>query len=191
MRRALPIAAPLAALVALALAGCASARRTTTATAPAQASAFPVPLPAGTVLAYAVRQTPLVLSGIRRPAATASTIQTRVLGRARTVAISCRTSAPPRALGTISSAQATAWARLLDAGHVASARSDPVSPTHRGFWFARLGRVVDLDFARHVRRAPCTGTDCAAALHIDSTLAALEPAMVRFGGLLAAHCPPA
>jgi hypothetical protein len=188
MRRTIPL---LSAVAAVALAGCGSARpaASTPPTPPRAASTFPVRLPAATVVAYAVRQGALFTSGPR--ATVAGPVQSVAVTAQRRAYVSCHTGVPLASVGTIASSLAAQWAALLESGHVSTDRSDPLNPNARSFWFLARGRVVYLDFARHVRQAPCTGTECAAALHIDATLQSLLPASTALSGFIAAHCPAA
>lgn len=193
MRRTIPL---LTAVAALALTGCGAARPTasTPARPPRSTVAFPAQLPVGTVLAYAVRQGGLFATGPKAtgPRATiASTVQSVAVTRDHRAYVSCRGAAPLASVGSLPSAVATHWTQLLRAGHLSADRSDALDPQDRSFWFLALGRVVYLDFARHVHQAPCTGTECTAALHIDATLQALLPASAALCGFIAAHCPPA
>jgi hypothetical protein len=200
MRRTTPL---LSAVAAVALAGCGSAHPTTSTppTPPRAASAFPARLPAATVVAfparlpaatvvaYAVRQGALFTSGPR--ATIAGTVQSVAVTAQRRAYVSCHTGTPLASVGTLSSSLAAQYAALLESGHVSTDRSDPLDPHARSFWFVARGRVVYLDFARHVHQAPCAGTECAAALHIDSILQSLLPASAALSGFIAAHCAAA
>jgi hypothetical protein len=182
-----PTITGLAVICALALAGCATATRSAAPPAAPVPAAFPAAVPGDTVLAYAVRQLPLFAGASRTPAL-AAPIQSLALTTRHAVWIACRADRRLTLTGSLSPSLAAQWVAALDAGHLARLRSDPPDPQHRGFWFERAGRVVYLDFVRHVSRAPCTGTECTAALHLDATLAALAPAMTTLSGYLSAHC---
>jgi hypothetical protein len=94
-----------------------------------------------------------------------------------------------KSLGTVTPAMAGRWATLLSRAHLAAIRSDAPGARGRMLWFLDGGHVVALDFARHVHRAPCAGTECMAALRFDATLEAVEPATTAFSEFIAAHCP--
>ena len=80
------------------------------------------------------------------------------------------------------------WATLLSRAHLTRIQSDAPTVAGRTFWFLDGGHVIALDFARHVHRAPCAGTECTAALRLDASLEAVQPATAAFSAFIAAHC---
>lgn len=147
---------------------------------------FPLTLPSQTIIAFSLRATTSVLVGSQQ--------QHRSIGEAlavtrnRTGYVACRAGAPLHPVGTLSPATVSRFTALLASTHLATIRSDPVRDQGRFYWFSNGTRTVTLDFARHVRRAPCRGTMCAAMINMDATLRGVVPATVAFTTFIGSHC---
>lgn len=174
-------------VAAIALSGCARAPRSP---APARSyvtsSAFPIPVPPSSRIVYAVRLT-APFAGASR-ATVASALAELALTNDRRAFVACRVPERMRFVARLPVAVAQRWAGLLAGAHLERMRSDPPDPQGRWFTFADASHIVHIDFARHVRRAPCTGTECTAMLRLDSTIRALLPAMNAFNDFIVAHC---
>ena len=186
MRR-LVLPALLAVIAALVLAGCGGASSPPVARTPA--TSFPAALPPHTELAFALRDSGLVANGARRRVFIGRELL--VLTRNRTAYVSCWAGRRMQSLGTVTPAVAGRWASLLSQAHLAAIHSDAPAAQGRMFWFLEGGHVVALDFARHVHRAPCVGTECMAVLRLDASLKAVQPATTALSEFITAHCPAA
>jgi hypothetical protein len=140
-------------------------------------------------MAYALSQSTPVLTGSQQTLVAHR--QWLALTRAHVAFVSCRPGALGRPVGTVAAALRARWATLLSAAHLAQIRSDPPDALGRALWFADGARVVRIDFGRHVRRGPCTGTRCSAMLVVDPSLRRVLAASQAFNTFIAAHCPAA
>ena len=186
MRR-LALSALLAVIAVLILTGC--GRTSSPHVARTPATPFPAVLPPHTQLAFALRDSGPVVNGARRRFFIGRELL--VLTRDRTAYVSCWAGRRMKSLGTVTPAVAGRWATLLSRAHLAAIHSDAPAARGRMFWFLDGGHVVALDFARHVHRAPCVGTECMAALRLDASLEAVQPATTAFSEFITAHCPAA
>jgi hypothetical protein len=186
MRR-LALSALLAVIAALILTGCGRASSPPVARRPA--TPFPAVLPPHTQLAFAQRDAGPVINGARRALFVGG--EMLVLTRGRTAYVSCWAGRRMKSLATVTPAVAQRWAALLSRAHLAQMRSDAPVLRGRMLWFLDGGHVVALDFARHVHRAHCVGTECMAALRPDASLQAVELASAAFSAFITSHCPAA
>lgn len=182
MRR-LALSALLAGVAALILTGCGGSSSHLVRT---PATRFPAPLPAHAELAFALRESGPVVNGARHTHFAGG--ESLVLTRDRTAYVSCWAAQRMKSLGTVTSATAQRWATLLSRAHLTRIQSDAPTVAGRTFWFLDGGHVIALDFARHVHRAACAGTECTAALRLDASLEAVQPAAAAFSAFIAAHC---